>query len=490
MATRSKACRKKQGSNKRIVEDNDSSVECIAAPKNKKSTKMNLAIDDSTFEMETTDLPVSAKPTDSKKKHKTLVTPDKNTNKVASASKVVSKAVVPNKSKQQKSLPPPFATANNITPKGQEILRISELDVNCKRWILVAKVIKMGQPESLEERASGVMSVITLEDMDGKCIQGHITKTANGFWHSQIKVGKMYRFINGVITKAKSSTSTTTPIVINFIKDFSKIVEVDVDINEETDTKKEHITGESFNLLDRCTPIANLSYKPRNASIYAKVVFKGVRRHIESDRFCGDVMDVILIDQEGIDVKATLYNEAIEKQEGKLKEGGSYIISNFFVKMADDRFNFCKSNNVISFIDSTEIVVFENGPLISDKNYNFVPINELEPSDNPNEFVDIMGIACSVGKLQEGNSANTGKPWSLRTITLTDMSGEKIEIPLWSEDALEAAERFKDEPVVVFHRVRLFLKDNVMKKSVVGYSLVNPRIPMADELKDWWLNRK
>lgn len=492
MATKNKGSRKntKQASNKRIVEENSSSDESNAAPKNKKSNKINRVVDNGIIEKKPTEMIVPAKPDETKNKPGALVTPDKNTNKVASDAKAESKTGLPSKSKQHKSLPTPFVTANNIVPNGSETLKIPQLDVNNKRWSLVAKVIKIGQPGTIEERSSGIVSVVTLEDTDGHTIQGNISKTANGFWHSHIRVGKTYRFTNGLITKAKTSTTATSPVVINFIKDFSKFAELNGDNTEDAVPIKKNSKGDNNSLVDTCTSIASLNSKPRNASLYAKVVYKGERRHIESARFCGDVMDVILIDQEGTDIKATLYNDAIEKYEERMTVNGCYIISNFLVKQADEKFNFCKSNNVISFINSTEIVEIENGPLIADKSYNFVPINELEPSDNPNAFVDIIGIATSVGKLQEGNSSNTGKPWSLRTVTLTDMSGEVIEIPLWSEDAIQAAERFKDEPVVIFHRVRVFLKDFVMKMSVAGYSIVNPTMPMANELKEWWLNRK
>ena len=137
--------------------------------------------------------------------------------------------------------------------------------------------------------------------------------------------------------------------------------------------------------------------------IKARVIKKSERRTWKNERGEGYLMNVDLMDEEGSQIQATLFKEMVDKFCDKLIEGNVYMMSGGLVKEATGKFAARKNNQCLVFDKYSEInEIVDDGTVAQiqgkENNFNFTTIAEIGDM-NPNDSVDLIGIAYVVGPM-------------------------------------------------------------------------------------------
>ena len=156
-------------------------------------------------------------------------------------------------------------------------------------------------------------------------------------------------------------------------------------------------------------------------------------RFYKNQRGDGKVFSVDLIDNQGGEIRASMFNEAATKYYDLFAKNKVYSISKGTVKIARKGYTHIKNDYSIVLNADAEIHELPNDNTISSLNYNFIEINELRDVADK-EFVDVIGIITSISELRTILSKKTSKELICRNISLTDKTGT-IDCTLWSEDA-------------------------------------------------------
>ncbi len=113
-------------------------------------------------------------------------------------------------------------------------------------------------------------------------------------------------------------------------------------------------------------------------------------------------MNVDLIDEEGSQIQATLFKDIADKFSEQLIEEHVYVISGGVIKEVTGRFAQLKHEFCIVFDKFTTIEEIDDDGSVANKygkgSFNFVTIAEIADL-NPNDSVDIVGVAYAVGPM-------------------------------------------------------------------------------------------
>ena len=232
------------------------------------------------------------------------------------------------------------------------------------------------------------------------------------------------------------------------------------------------------------TPISGLNMYSNRWTIRAKVTSKSGIRTWSNAKGEGSLFSVDLLDASGIDVRCTFFKEAVDKFHGFLEEGRVYTFSGGRLKVANMQYNTCKSQFEITFDQNSEIQLDETGPANDIReHYEFVKIDRLE-SVEPNAYVDILAVVKHVGEATSIVSKKSGKELVKCELTIEDDSGAEVRLTMWGDVAQAAQGKFGGMPVVAFKRARVSDYGG-RTLSGSGYE-VNPSIPQAQSLMQWW----
>jgi replication factor A1 len=191
-----------------------------------------------------------------------------------------------------------------------------------------------------------------------------------------------------------------------------------------------------------------------------------------------------LLDSSGVDVRCTFFKEGVDKFYNFLEVGRVYTFSGGRLKVANMQYNNCKSQFEITFDQNSEIHLDETGPAddIRDS-YEFVKIDRLKVVD-PNTMVDVLAVVKHVGDPASIVSKKSGKELVKCELTIEDDSGAEVRLTMWGDAAQQAHDRFSGMPVVAFKRAKV---SDYGGRTLSGSGFeVNPSIPQANSLKQWW----
>jgi len=96
-------------------------------------------------------------------------------------------------------------------------------------------------------------------------------------------------------------------------------------------------------------PIGEISSYHTKWTIKARVTAKGNIRTFSKGASTGKVFSVDLLDKEGGEIRATFFNDAVDKFESTLQIGKCYVFSRGNVKIANKQFNPCNHRYEITF---------------------------------------------------------------------------------------------------------------------------------------------
>jgi len=230
------------------------------------------------------------------------------------------------------------------------------------------------------------------------------------------------------------------------------------------------------------TPISGLNMYSNRWVIRAKITNKSEIRTWSNAKGEGSLFSVVVLDSSGTDVKCTFFKEAVDKFYNLLEEGRVYTFSGGRLKVANMQYNTCKSQFEITFDQNSEIHLQDDAEDIQES-YDFVKIaalSEMEPSG----FVDILAVVKHVADPAVIVSKKSGKEMTKCELTIQDDSGADVRLTVWGDLAANAQTKFANSPIVAFKRARI---SDYGGRSLSGSGCsVNPTIPQANQLRQWW----
>ncbi|CAJ0849861.1 522_t:CDS:10 [Entrophospora sp. SA101] len=172
------------------------------------------------------------------------------------------------------------------------------------------------------------------------------------------------------------------------------------------------------------------------------------------------------------EIKATAFNDQVDKFYDKIEENKVYYIAN--VKINFNKNPMYQGHKYeLHFENNTDVKLFQ-----------FVPLKDLAEIDKDN-IVDVIGIVKRSHELVEVTSKQTQKAIHKKEIDIVDKSGYEINMSLWGNQAVnfDAA----DYSVIACKSVRVGeYKGKTLSVALNSILLVNPSIPEAEELKNWF----
>ncbi|POM57375.1 Replication protein A 70 kDa DNA-binding subunit, partial [Phytophthora palmivora] len=170
-------------------------------------------------------------------------------------------------------------------------------------------------------------------------------------------------------------------------------------------------------------------------TIKARVTTRAPIKNWSNTRGSGKLFSVDLLDAKGGEIRATFFNDGVDKFYETLRPGGVFYFSGGKVKMTNRRFSSVDNDYEVTFDTHSEISPAPEDGQISQMNYAFKKIAEIEnvPADSN---VDVIAIVRDVGQVNELTS-KAGKQLFKRDISLVDDSSAEIKCTMWNERAQE-----------------------------------------------------
>ncbi|KAL8480468.1 hypothetical protein ACS0TY_027124 [Phlomoides rotata] len=152
-----------------------------------------------------------------------------------------------------------------------------------------------------------------------------------------------------------------------------------------------------------------------------------------------ETVKLILQDQEGSMVQATLFNEQIDKFYEMLESGKCYLISKGNIRHVNKKFDNVNDKIEISFTNATKVEEsLECFPLKLTK--PFVPFNEVENKSTDQSLMDILGMVVKVKQSFPVPLKSIAKTTRKCEVTLLDLTGDTIKLDLWGDLAMNEGE--------------------------------------------------
>lgn len=233
-------------------------------------------------------------------------------------------------------------------------------------------------------------------------------------------------------------------------------------------------------------PIEGLSPYQNKWTIKARVTSKSDVKHWSNQRGEGKLFSVNLLDESG-EIKATGFNDAVDRFYPLLQENKVYYISKARVNIAKKQFSNLNNEYEIAFENNTEIEECLDAADVPEVKYAFVAIDQLDGVE-PNQTCDVIGIVDEIGDVNEIISKASQKAITKRELTLVDQSGMSVRLTLWGKTA-EQFDSSLNKPVIAFKGVKV---GDFGGRSLSMFSsstmMVDPDIPEAHGLRGWYDN--
>ena len=145
-------------------------------------------------------------------------------------------------------------------------------------------------------------------------------------------------------------------------------------------------------------PISELSTYHQRWTIRARVTSKSQLRTFTKGSNTGKVFSVNLLDKAGGEIKASLFNVAVDQYFEKLKIGKCYTFSRGSTKIANPQFNMCNHRYEIVFDKNAEISEVADDAQIEKVKLSLTDLRSLQSRNMPC-YADLCGIVSSVGNV-------------------------------------------------------------------------------------------
>mmetsp|Transcript_2701 Transcript_2701/g.4146 ORF Transcript_2701/g.4146 Transcript_2701/m.4146 type:complete len:416 (+) Transcript_2701:184-1431(+) len=201
----------------------------------------------------------------------------------------------------------------------------------------------------------------------------------------------------------------------------------------------------------------------------------------------GKLFSIELLDEQGGQIRATMFQEAAEKFFPIFQEGKVYTISRGSLKPRNVKFNKTPHDYELNLGRDAEVEFCGEDKKIKHQLFDFKPINAIQ--DMPVEtYVDIIGVVQSIEPISEIISSRTKKEHKKRVIRLCDTSNAGIDLTLWNDKAVEFDENALPTGAILAAK-GLRVGDFSGRSLSSGFTSafqINPDLPEATKLHQWY----
>eukprot|EP00475_Leptophrys_vorax_P032669 TRINITY_DN506_c0_g1_i3.p1 TRINITY_DN506_c0_g1~~TRINITY_DN506_c0_g1_i3.p1 ORF type:complete len:588 (-),score=167.21 TRINITY_DN506_c0_g1_i3:808-2388(-) len=331
----------------------------------------------------------------------------------------------------------------------------------------------------------------------------------DGFW-SALQVDRVY-FIRNPQVKlkpdkfAKSSTASydlildlKTEIIQAHSSEMSSLEVHRVENEEEqkrseVDTRSEvpEMKDESFKELDEMVSISQLNQSMSGrCALKVRVTKKSELKNWSNAKGSGRLFSVQFLDEHGAEIRAAVFNAAVEKFWDVLQVGNLYCVRRPQVKLCDKKYSLrggaqfelvLNPDTEVNVVEDDGSIKGSNESDVGDEvNFSFVSIDKL-PTQQVNERVDVLGVVTQAEPL-----TTTAKDIPKLVLTIVDRSLRSVEVTLWGETAENCSEQKLEDEVIAFKGCKISDYGGRISLSASKTIVVKPDILEARELKEWW----
>mmetsp|Transcript_12392 Transcript_12392/g.34360 ORF Transcript_12392/g.34360 Transcript_12392/m.34360 type:complete len:661 (-) Transcript_12392:135-2117(-) len=206
------------------------------------------------------------------------------------------------------------------------------------------------------------------------------------------------------------------------------------------------------------TQIADLNLYQSRWTILASVTNKSQIRTWSNAKGEGSLFSVELLDNSGTDIRGTFFKEGVDRWYDYLVEGKTYSFSGGRLKVANAKYNNCKSQHEITFDQNSEIKLQEEAKIQASvfdfvENIAFIESMRIDPERY--QTVDILAYVVSVGDVVTITSKKQGKELQKCDVVLVDDSNTQISMTMWGDGASNASSTIPVNEMVAIRRARL-----------------------------------
>lgn len=233
-------------------------------------------------------------------------------------------------------------------------------------------------------------------------------------------------------------------------------------------------------------PIGEISSYHTKWTIKARVTAKSQVRTFSKGSNGGKVFSVDLLDKEGGEIRASLFNMAVDKYENVLQVGKCFVFSRGQVKIANKQFNPCKHRYEIIFDKESIVAETVDDTEIKTIQFNFVDLRAVQSKTLPAK-VDICGVVTAFKPVFSFTSKD-GKELIKREITLADDTATSMEVTLWGDRAKIEDSKFEGRPLVAVKGVLVKEWNGGRSGSLLqdGTLIFDPEGTEAQRVQKWW----
>lgn len=232
------------------------------------------------------------------------------------------------------------------------------------------------------------------------------------------------------------------------------------------------------------TPVNAINPYINKWKIRVRATNKSDIRTYTNQKGPGQLFNVTFVDNSG-EIRATGFNQDVQKFYDVIKEGEAYYVSGCRVSMA--KRNFSNVNNDFELMFGMETVIEPcNEPVdLPQSTFEFTKLDQLNNVE-VGSTVDVVGVIRDIKPVQEIVSRSTGRPYSKRDIELIDQSGTQVQFTLWGKEATEFDEANVEKTFAAKGaKVGDFNGRNLSAIFATSISL-DPDVREANVLKGWY----
>ncbi|ONK74466.1 uncharacterized protein A4U43_C03F6570 [Asparagus officinalis] len=209
-----------------------------------------------------------------------------------------------------------------------------------------------------------------------------------------------------------------------------------------------------------------------------------------SSKGSGQVQKIIVIDEEGTKIQATLFNATIAIFEEYIHLNNAIIIKNGIVRPINRKYASVNPNFELAFGQNTKITVSENEINIGTLPFSFKRFEDVTKTNNENIFFDMLGFITSVRPLYTINTSVR------REITIMNEEMDPLILTLWGEHAEKEGQVFEDKkkqkPIIAIINVTAnrYMGVPQLSSKPATIFLIDPNITEAHTLKEWMTGKE